>query len=90
VVSFLNLASPEGKSWHVPISMASLHRVSTACLIFVSQDSQSANSNRTDKAVDACGQKRKRQLKAETITKAWGKLIEVTGDIFLLDSFICT
>ena len=50
----LDLASPEGKSWRAPINMTSLHRVSTACSILVSQDSQSANLNRTDKSVDVC------------------------------------
>jgi len=50
-----DLALPEGKSWRVSINMTSLYRVSTACSILVSQDSQSADPNRTDKAVDACG-----------------------------------
>ena len=43
------LALPEDKSWRVPINMASLHRVTTACSILVSQDSQSADPNRTEK-----------------------------------------
>ena len=46
----LNFALPEGKPWRAPINMTSRHRVSTACSILVSQDSQSANPNRTDKA----------------------------------------
>ena len=73
-----NLALPEGKSLRAPINTTGLHRVSTAYSILISQGSQLANPNRTDKAVDARVMKRQRLLKAKQKTKARINLIELS------------
>ena len=76
----LDLTSPEGKSWHVPINMTSLHRVPTACTIFVSQDSLSANPNRMDKAADVRKIERQRQLTVKRMTKVRAHLTKLGGE----------